>query len=56
MGLFVKGLEVQKLFQIDEADQENYRVWNQERYESQTYPGIYFTKLANNLAKRKEGE
>lgn len=49
-------LEVQKLFQIDEADKETYRVWNQERYESQTYPDIYFTKLANDLAKRKEGE
>ncbi|WP_434311562.1 DEAD/DEAH box helicase [Hominifimenecus sp. rT4P-3] len=49
-------LEVQKLFQIDEADKETYRVWNQERYESQIYPDIYFTKLANDLAKRKEGE
>ncbi len=49
-------LEVQKLFQIDEADKETYRVWNQERYASQTYPDIYFTKLANDLAKRKEGE
>ena len=49
-------LEVQKLFQIDLADQETYRVWNQERYESKTYPDIYFTKLANDLVKRKEGE
>lgn len=49
-------LEVQKLFQIDEADQETYRIWNQERYEFQTYPDIYFTKLANDLAKRKDGE
>lgn len=49
-------LEVQKLFQIDEADKETYRVWNQERYESQTYPDIFFTKLANDLAKRKDGE
>ena len=49
-------LEVQKLFQIDEAGQETYKVWNQERYESQVYPDIYFTKLANDLAKRKDGE
>lgn len=49
-------LEVQKLFQTDEADKEIYRVWNQERYESKTYPDIYFTKLANDLAKRKEEE
>ncbi|WP_343095193.1 DEAD/DEAH box helicase [Blautia producta] len=49
-------LEVQKLFQIDDADKETYKVWNQERYESQIYPDIYFTKLANDLAKRKDGE
>lgn len=51
-------LEVQKLFRIDEADKETYRVWNQqqEKYESQIYPDIYFTKLSNDLAKRKDGE
>lgn len=49
-------LEVQKLFQIDDADKETYKVWNQERYESRIYPDIYFTKLANDLAKRKDGE
>lgn len=49
-------LEVQKLFQIDDADEETYKVWNQERYESRIYPDIYFTKLANDLAKRKDGE
>lgn len=51
-------LEVQNLFQLDKADQEIYTVWNQqqERYESQAFPDIYFTKLANDLAKRKDGE
>jgi hypothetical protein len=48
-------LEVQHLFQIEEADRETYTVWNQqqERYEWQAYPDIYFTKLANDLAKKK---
>lgn len=49
-------LEVQKLFQIDDAGKESYRVWDGEKYESQEYPDIYFTKLANDLAKRKDGE
>lgn len=51
-------LEVQALFRMDEADRETYTAWNQQlgRYESQSYPDIYFTKLANDLAKRKEGE
>ncbi len=49
-------LDVQELFEIDKADKETYRVWKQERYESQSYPDIYFTKLANDLAKRKDGE
>ncbi|MFR9309590.1 DEAD/DEAH box helicase [Hydrogeniiclostridium mannosilyticum] len=49
-------LEVQELFQIDAADKETYKVWNQERYESKIYPDIYFTKLANDLAKRKDEE
>lgn len=54
-----KGLlEVQGLFQMDQAEQETYTVWDQQqgRYGSQAYPDIYFTKLANDLAKRKDGE
>lgn len=51
-------LEVRHLFQVDEAEEETYTVWNQElkKYESRKYPDIYFTKLANDLARRKEGE
>lgn len=51
-------LEVQKLYKIDAADNETYRVWNQQQgtLESQIYPDIYFTKLANNLAKREDGK
>lgn len=51
-------LEVQQLFQIDGGEKETYTVWNQqqERYESREYPDIYFTKLANDLAKRKDGK
>lgn len=49
-------LEIQKLFQIDQADKETYRVWNQERYECKIYSDIYFTKLANDLAKRRDRE
>ncbi|MBC8537638.1 hypothetical protein H8693_01675 [Christensenellaceae bacterium NSJ-63] len=50
--------EVQNLFNIDEAEPEAYFVWNQQegRRESRTYPDIYFTKLANDLAKKKDGE
>ncbi|MCI8464841.1 MAG: hypothetical protein HFI63_03145 [Lachnospiraceae bacterium] len=51
-------LEVQNLYQLERADRETYTIWNQqqERYESQSYPDIYFTKLANGLANRKAGE
>lgn len=51
-------LEVQNLFQIDQADRETYTAWNQqsERFESRSYPDVYFTKLANDLAKRKDSE
>lgn len=50
-------LEVQNLFKIDGAEQEIYFVWNQQEggYKYQTYPDIYFTKLANDLAQREEG-
>lgn len=51
-------LAVKELFEIEKAAQEQYSVWNQqtERYESQSQPDIYFTKLANDLAKQKAGE
>lgn len=55
----IRGLlEVKDLFEIDRAGQEQYSVWNQqtERYESRKYPDIYFTKLANDLAKREDGK
>lgn len=48
--------EVQKLFGTDTADRETYRVWNQDRYETRSYPDIFFTKLANELAGKKDGE
>ena len=54
-----RGLvEVQNLFKIDEAERETYTVWNQQegKREFRMYPDIYFTKLANDLAKRKEDE
>lgn len=51
-------LEVKDLFEIDKAGQEPYSVWNQQtgRSEIRKYPDIYFTKLANDLAKRRDGE
>ncbi len=54
-----KGLlEVKSLFDLDSAEQEYYSVWNREteRYDQRKYGDIYFTKLANDLAKREEGE
>lgn len=54
-----KGLlEVQELFQTAKAAQEYYDVWNSQlgKFELHSYPDIYFTKLANNLARKPDGE
>lgn len=51
-------MDVRNLFNVEEAEQESYVVWNQKekRREFRTYSDIYFTKLANDLAGRKDGE
>ncbi len=46
--------EVQKLFTIDGEETEEYRVWNNGKEELRSYPDIYFTKLANDLAGRED--
>ena len=50
--------EVWSLFRLEEAEQETYVVWNpeKEKMEPRQYPDLYFTKLANDLAKKDEGQ
>ncbi len=51
-------IEVGNLFCPNEEVQEKYLVWNQqeEGYRYQSYSDVYFTKLANDLSKRKDNE
>lgn len=46
------------MFRLEEAEQETYVVWNpeKEKMEPCQYPDLYFTKLANDLAKKDEGQ
>lgn len=50
--------EVRKLFDVQEADREFFNIWDGEfgRNEPRAYPDVYFTKYANDMAYKSEGQ